>query len=197
MTSSSSIDEAKRLLRIEMLERRRALNPDERADGAAAIAASGLGFVEPAAGAVISGYSAIRDELDPALLLAGLASAGHPLALPVTVARGKALLFRCWEAGASLERGDFSVPVPGENASVVVPGILLVPLLAFDLQGYRLGYGAGYYDRTLAQLRSDGVITAIGLAFDVQQVENVPRDGYDEPLDWVLTPSGPKKIGRV
>ena len=74
-----------------------------------------------------------------------------------------------------------------EDAPVLTPDILLVPLLAFDMNGFRLGYGAGFYDRTLAGLRAKGRVTAIGVAFDEQQVEAVPRDAYDEALDWVLT----------
>ena len=196
MTPQHTIDAAKDVLRERMSARRGGLSAEERAEGAAELARKGLDFIGPAPGAVISGYAAIRDELDPARLIALLASQGHPVALPVTVTRGEPLEFRRWKSGIELQRGDFSVPVPGKDAPVLTPDILLVPLLAFDLEGYRLGYGAGYYDRTLAGLRSQGEIIAVGLAFDAQRVESVPHDGYDERLDWVLTPSGPTRIER-
>ncbi|MDA7947224.1 MAG: 5-formyltetrahydrofolate cyclo-ligase [Hyphomicrobiaceae bacterium] len=196
MAQEHSIDVAKRALREQMYLRRGNLSTRERTEGSAKLAQSGLAFIDLPPGVIIAGYSAIRDELDPARLLASLAGAGHPIALPVTVARGEPLQFRRWTPGAELRPGDFSVPVPGPDAKILVPDILLVPMLAFDRQGYRLGYGAGYYDRTLAALRDQREITAIGLAFDIQQVELVPHDRYDERLDWVLTPSGLLKIER-
>ena len=162
--------------------------------GARALAESALEFISPAPGAVISGYAAIGDELDPLALLSALSAQGHIIGLPVTVARGNPLVFRQWSPGEALERGDFGVPVPSGEAPVITPDILLVPLLAFDARGHRLGYGAGYYDRTLGQLRGKGPAIAVGLAFDEQQVDEVPHDAYDQPLDWVLTPSGPMKI---
>ncbi len=196
MTSEHSIDAAKRSLREDMRARRGALSVPERAEAAAAVSRHGLDFTRPAPGAVVAAYAAIRDELDPAALLTRLAGAGHPIALPVIAARGKPLLFRRWSPGDALLPGEFSVPVPGADAPAVVPDILLVPLLAYDARGYRLGYGAGYYDRTLSDLRDNRQVVAVGLAFDMQQVENVPHEGYDERLDWVLTPSGPSEFER-
>lgn len=196
MTSEHSIDAAKRSLREDMRARRRGLTALARSEGAAAIAEQALDFSRPAPGAVVAGYAAIRDELDPAALLVRLADAGHPIALPVIAARGEPLRFHRWTPGAPLQPGEYAVPVPGADAPAVVPDILLVPLLAYDARGYRLGYGAGYYDRTIAELRSERGVLAVGLAFDIQQVENVPHDGYDERLDWVLTPAGPSEIER-
>ena len=193
---SPSIDAAKHALRNSMSRRRRDLSKQERLAGASAIAESDLGFADVTPDAVISGYAAIRDELDPEQLLVSLSVNGNSIALPATLGRGHPLEFRQWDPGSKLEPGDFSVPVPDENSPVLVPDVLLVPLLAFDLRGYRLGYGAGYYDRTLAELRRERGVAAIGLAFDIQQVENVPHDRYDERLDWVLTPSGARKIER-
>lgn len=196
MTKQNPIDAAKRAMREDMAQRRSALSSGERETGAEALAQAGIAFASPSPGVAVSGYAAIRDELNPLPLLMALAAAGHPVALPVIAHKAAPLTFRAWVPGAPLETGAFSVPVPGEDASEVTPGIVLVPLLAFDMKGHRLGYGAGFYDRTLAGLRARGRVTAIGLAFDVQRLEAVPRDAYDEPLDWVLTPSGPIAIER-
>jgi 5-formyltetrahydrofolate cyclo-ligase len=179
-----------------MTGRRGALSLAVREAGADKIAQTGIGFAAPSSGAVISGYAAIRDELDPLPLLKGLAANGHPVALPVIDRKGAPLNFRQWQPGDTLQPGAFSVPVPEEVATVLVPDILLVPLLAFDSNGFRLGYGAGFYDRTLAGLRERGSVTAIGIAFDEQRLEAVPHDKYDEALDWVLTPSSPIEIER-
>ncbi len=194
MTTQNPIDAAKRALRRDMARRRSALSAEQREAGAQALAQTGIAFASPPPGAVVSGYAAIRDELSPLPLLEALCAGGHPVALPVTAGKGAPLIFRAWRPGAPLETGAFSVPVPGEDAAELTPGIVLVPLLAFDRQGFRLGYGAGFYDRTLAGLRAKGSVTAIGIAFDEQRLEAVPRDAYDEPLDWVLTPTGPIRV---
>ncbi len=194
MTTQNPIDAAKHALRPDMARRRSALNAEQREAGAQALAQTGIAFASPPPGAVVSGYAAIRDELSPLPLLEALCAGGHPVALPVTAGKGAPLIFRAWQPGAPLETGAFSVPVPGEDAAELTPGIVLVPLLAFDRQGFRLGYGAGFYDRTLAGLRAKGSVTAIDIAFDEQRLEAVPRDAYDEPLDWVLTPTGPIRV---
>jgi 5-formyltetrahydrofolate cyclo-ligase len=123
-------------------------------------------------------------------LLRRVAAEGWTLALPV-VAGPAPLRFRTWTFGAPLQSGPFGIPEP-EDGPLAAPDVLLVPLLAFDRHGYRLGYGGGHYDRTLAELRAQGGVTAIGLAFDAQEVAQVPICPYDERLDWILTPSGAK-----
>ena len=194
MTAQNPIDAAKHALRPDMARRRSALTDAQREAGAQALAQAGIAFASPPPGAVVSGYAAIRDEINPLPLLKVLAARGHPIALPVTAGKGAPLIFRAWEPGAPLKTGAFSVPVPGEDAAELTPDILLVPLLAFDAEGIRLGYGAGFYDRTLAGLREKGSVTAIGVAFDEQRLEAVPRGAYDEALDWVLTPTGPIRV---
>lgn len=196
MPVDPAIVATKQTMRVEMMERRDALSATAQREAASEIAATGLDFANPPAGAVVSGYSAMRSELDPLPLMKRLSDVGHPLALPVTPPRGDPLLFRQWRPGARLVDGGFGVRVPGEEAGGVEPDILLVPLLAFDENGFRLGYGAGYYDRTLRSLRARKPVVAIGIAYDEQKVENVPHDDYDEPLDWVLTPSGAVRIER-
>ena len=179
-----------------MMRARARLGAGAREAFSLSLADAGLSFISPPPGAVISGYAAIRDELDPLALLSVLAAQGHPIALPVTVAKAQTLVFRAWQPGAPLEEGSFNVPEPGTDARQLTPEIVLVPLLAFDARGYRLGYGAGYYDRTLASLRREKSTIAIGLAFDAQAVDEVPHDQHDQRLDWVLTPSGPIEIER-
>lgn len=179
------------------MHRREGLSADERQDGARALAETGLDFLKPAASATVSAFAAIGDEINPLPLLKKLHGNGHRLGLPVVLARNQPLIFRLWSPGDPLVRAGFGLRVPDESAEEVTPGILLVPLLAFDGRGYRLGYGGGYFDRTLALLRAKDHVTAIGLAFDIQKVDDVPHADYDERLDWVLTPSGPHKFERA
>jgi 5-formyltetrahydrofolate cyclo-ligase len=195
-SEADSINAAKQALRARMTRLRAEISDDTRAAGARLLADGALEFISPPPGAVISGYAAIGDELNLWPLLETLTASGHPIALPVTVRKGAPLIFRAWKPETPLKTGAFCVPVPDEHAPELEPEILLVPLLAFDRQGFRLGYGAGFYDRTLARLRAHGSVTAIGIAFDEQRVEAVPHDAYDEALDWMLTPSGPIKIER-
>jgi len=120
-----------------------------------------------------------------------LISEGHPACLPVIQGRGLPLLFRAWKPGDTLDTGVWGIQEPQPSAPALDPDVLLVPLLAFDARGYRLGYGGGFYDRTLAGLRLRKHVVAVGLAFDEQRVDDVPHTAYDQRLDWVLTPSGP------
>jgi 5-formyltetrahydrofolate cyclo-ligase len=140
-----------------------------------------------AAGMTIAGYVTIGSELDSRPALETLAAAGATLVLPVTAGQGQRLQFRVWRVGEPLERGPFGTSHPCDRAAVLEPAVVLVPLLAFDRSGRRLGYGAGYYDRTLQALRQAGQVTAIGLAFDGQEVAALPDDPNDQPLDRVVT----------
>lgn len=118
---------------------------------------------------------------------------GYRLCLPVMEGKSKPLIFRDWSPGDPLAETTWGIREPLATAAVLDPDIVLGPLLAFDADGYRLGYGGGFYDRTLARLRALKPIVSIGIAFDEQRVDAVPHADYDEPLDWVLTPSGPIK----
>jgi 5-formyltetrahydrofolate cyclo-ligase len=131
------------------------------------------------------------EELNVWPLLRRLHAAGVPLALPVVEGKGKPLVFRAWTPGDAMDKGVWGIPQPKADKPVLEPDLLLVPLLAFDRTGRRLGYGGGFYDRTLASLRARKPIVAIGLAYDEQRVDAVPHLDYDQRLDWVLTPSGP------
>jgi 5-formyltetrahydrofolate cyclo-ligase len=173
-------------LRAAALTMRDALDNEERARAAQAIAARGLP-VEIARGAIVSGYSPIKSEIDPIPLLRKLAAKGARLALPAVMARGKSLAFRAFAPDDRLLMGPLGILEPSPAAAEVIPDIMLVPLAAFDRLGHRIGYGAGHYDYTLAHLRRAKAITAIGLAFAAQEIEAVPALAHDERLDYVLT----------
>jgi 5-formyltetrahydrofolate cyclo-ligase len=138
-------------------------------------------------GAVASGFWPFGPEIDVRPILYHLHAAGHPIALPVVVKRGLPLLFRAWRPGQALVAGSFGVPRPDKDQPELTPAVLIVPLLAFDRSGYRLGYGGGFYDRTLSGLRGNGRALAVGVGFSAQEVARIPRDATDERLDWMVT----------
>lgn len=138
-------------------------------------------------GAVISGFWPFGPEIDLRPLLHRLHAAGHPIALPVVVRRGLPLIFRAWRPGQELIAGSFGVPRPDKDQPELTPAVLIVPLLAFDRLGYRLGYGGGFYDRTLERLRAQGPVLAVGVGFAAQEVPAVPRDATDQRLDWMVS----------
>jgi len=173
-------------LRAAALAARDALDGERRDAAAQAIAVRGLP-IEINRGTVVAGYSPIRSEIDLTPLTRRLAAEGARLALPVITARGQSLRFRAWSPGDRLVRGALGILEPSPAAAEIIPDVVLVPLAAFDKAGHRVGYGAGHYDRTLAQLRKSRPITAIGLAFDAQEVEVVPSLQHDVALDYVLT----------
>lgn len=133
----------------------------------------------------VAAYVPVRGELDPMPLLQAAVTAGAQAALPRVVGKDQPLEFRAYNVGAPLAVGAYNIPSPDENAALLRPDYLLVPLVAVDGRGYRLGYGGGYYDRTLAAHRPS---TVIGLAYDQQIVEAVPHEAHDAPLDYVMTP---------
>jgi 5-formyltetrahydrofolate cyclo-ligase len=190
LKTAGDIPAQKSGLRAMARQRRAALHAAFRDNGTRAgaqIAANLLQAVPLPDGAIVSGYHAMGDEADPLPALLALAAGGHDLCLPVTPKRGLPLSFRLWRPGNALEPGVWGIPAPPASAPQVEPNVLLVPLLAFDRAGYRLGYGGGYYDRTLAALREKGPVLAIGIAYAGQQVEDVPRAATDQRLDWIVT----------
>lgn len=148
------------------------------------------------AGDVVSGYWPVRDELDIRRLMSGLHDEGVTCALPVVTDRQRPLQFRRWRPGDILEQRSFGLSEPSTAAPQVTPRFLLTPLLAVDANGNRLGYGGGYYDRTLCDLRQTGRVTAVGVCFDAQRVADVPHDGRDQPLDWIVTEKGVYRTAR-
>ena len=154
-----------------------------------AVAERGLALIETLkALPLIAGYHPFRHELNTLPLLGALHSKGFHIALP-RMEKGPALSFRQWCPDSTLEKGRLGVREPQETEPVINPAVILVPLLAFDRKGNRLGYGAGYYDASLRGLRSGRSVVAIGIGFDEQEFPEVPREPQDETLDMILTPS--------
>ena len=140
---------------------------------------------------VYAGYLPIRSEISPLPLIAALHDAGQPIAMPVTPAEGHPLSFRSWAVGDALEDGPYGTRQPPVGTPPVLPNVILAPLLAFDTAGWRLGYGGGFYDRTIADFAARGhKASVIGLAYNGQKLDKVPVGPYDMPLNAVLCPSG-------
>ena len=142
-------------------------------------------------GAVVAGYWPIRDEADPRALMRALAARGHPLALPRIAAKDAALAFHLWRESDTLYDNHHRIAEPAAAAPAATPQILLVPLLAFDAHGHRLGYGGGFYDRTLDALKN---VFAVGVAYAGQEVPALPREAHDRPLDAVITENGLRRF---
>jgi 5-formyltetrahydrofolate cyclo-ligase len=188
----SALQDAKRELRRRMLERRRGL-VSERAGELLIERVRALGPLEPAW--PVSGFWPIGEEIDVKPLLAELDRQGHPIGLPVVIKRGAPLRFRRWRPGDRLTTTHFGLSVPPPEAPELEPRLVIVPLLAFDRLGYRLGYGGGFYDRTLAGLRERATVLAVGVAYSGQEVPAVPRGPEDQRLDWVLTEAEAIRMG--
>jgi 5-formyltetrahydrofolate cyclo-ligase len=172
-------------LRRAALARRTALPSSERAQAAERIAERE--FPLPVDAAIVAGFMPIKSEINPLPLMRKLAAAGARLALPAVAGRGKPLVMRAWAFGAPLTPGVWGIREPEAGAAVVAPDILIVPLLAFDRRGHRIGYGAGYYDLTIVALRSKQATAAVGIAFATQEIVAVPATPRDAALDLVLT----------
>ena len=176
----------KAVLRREALAKRKSVHAVRHAEASAAFARR-LVAEFAVQGKTIAGYWPLGTELDCQPALVALTSAGAEVALPVVAGQGQVLIFRSWVPGDSLEQGPFGTMHPAVRAPLVIPNILLIPLMAFDGTGHRLGYGAGYYDRTVAALRRDGQVITIGIAYDEQQVDVLPADGHDQRMDAIIT----------
>jgi 5-formyltetrahydrofolate cyclo-ligase len=179
--SSTDLIAAKRVARQRALTARAACDPG----CGATLAEHVLREVPPPIGAVVSGFWPMGQEIDIRPLLHALHERGHPIVLPETPKRGNPLIFRLWRPGGVLVPERFGTMRP--TGEVLLPDFLLVPLLAFDRRGNRLGYGAGYYDRTLADLPSR---FRLGVAYATQELDDVPSGPYDARLDAVATERG-------
>ena len=175
----------KKELRIEALANRTRVAEAAGPKAALLIARRLLGDFVFMKGAIVAGYAAIGSEADPFPLMAALSGQGHPLCLPRV--EEKQLAFRAWKPGEPLIPGPMNVPQPAASAKERRPDLLIVPLLAFDNDGYRLGYGAGYYDRYLSEHRAKRTILSVGIAYAGQHMEKLPHEPHDEPLDAVVT----------
>jgi 5-formyltetrahydrofolate cyclo-ligase len=145
---------------------------------------------------VAAGYHALGAELSPWPVLRRLQAAGARVVMPVAPAAGAPLLFRAFAEDQPLEPDAARIPSPTSSAEALTPDLVIAPLIAFDREGYRLGQGGGYYDRTLAALRAGARLFVIGLAYAGQEVDRIPRDAHDQPLDAILTESGYHRIRR-
>ncbi len=138
-------------------------------------------------GAVVSLYHPMKDELDTKPLAEALLDRGFTIALPVVPRKRGPLTFRAFRDGDPLVADRYGIMTPSEDAPIVRPMLIVTPLLAFTRGGARLGYGGGYYDRTLAALRAEGDVLAVGFAFAAQEVERIPLTSRDQRLDWIVT----------
>lgn len=154
-----------------------------------ALAAHLMACIPPEA-KIVAGYSPVRNEINVIPALEQLAVAGHTPCLPAVAAANAPLIFRKWQPKEAMELGMYGIPVPAISNTELTPDALLVPMLAFDAAGRRLGYGAGYYDRTIAALRARGRPLVIGVAYSQQRVDRVPAGEHDQTLDCIVTEKG-------
>jgi 5-formyltetrahydrofolate cyclo-ligase len=185
-----TLDEQKQALRVRARKMRLVADQKEGPVAAAAAALNLLSRLDEIGlrpGAVVAGYWPIATEIDDRPLLARLHERGCVCALPLVAARGGPLVFRRWAPLDEVEPGEHETWQPLASAAEVVPDALIVPLLAFDAAGWRLGQGAGYYDRTLAALRAAAPVVAIGMAYAAQRFAAVPHGPLDQRMDWLLT----------
>lgn len=190
MTPSSDLKAA---LRHEAFDRREAAHAMRETAVPAATdnLLAHLGPLSP--GTVVSGYRPIRSEIDPTPAMEALHRAGARLCVPVIEGRGRPLTFREWSPGCRMTRGHFGAEVP-EDGDWLTPSVVIVPMVAFDRTGHRLGYGGGYYDRTLAKLRAQRDVLAVGFAYAGQLGPDLPAGENDEALDAVVTETGVLKF---
>jgi 5-formyltetrahydrofolate cyclo-ligase len=176
------MSDLKALARSDAFARRAAAHVQGQGQAAEILA----DYLAGEAGKVLSGYMPMRSEIDP---LPAMAVHQGPVGVPVILGKDQALRFREWTPGCRMVEGAFKALIPQEGAWVE-PQVLIVPLLAFDARGFRLGYGGGFYDRTLAGLRAKGPVLAVGFAFAAQEVAEVPTEPTDQRLDAVVTERG-------
>lgn len=139
------------------------------------------------AGQIVSGFLPIGSEIDTRPILVVLREMGLIISLPCVEAENAPLTFREWHPDDVLVKEKFGTMAPANTANEVDPDIILSPMLAFDRAGFRLGYGGGFYDRSLEKLRKEKPVIAIGVSYAAQEVNTVPRDTFDQPLDMILT----------
>ena len=188
-----TIEAAKAALRIKARAIRALLDKDERAEAAGAVAGHFFDGIALASSDVVAAYWRIRDELDCQPILVKLMDSNQTVVLPVVLGPERPLDLRVWEQGASLYESGFGTLAPSELAPRAEPDIVIMPLLGFDGSGTRLGYGGGYYDRTLAAMTRKPRL--VGLAFAAQELEHIPREPHDVPLDAVVTEAGIRHFG--
>ena len=185
MTGAADIATAKAAARTAAFARRKAARAAHTGTTAARRL---LGYLQAQPPGPVSGYMPIRTEIDPLPAMRELAET-RTIGVPVILGPGQPLAFHRWTPDAVMQDGPFGAKIP-QDATPVTPRILILPLVAFDSRGFRLGYGGGFYDRTLAQLRAAGPVLAVGFAYAAQQAENLPIEPTDQPMDAVVTETG-------
>jgi len=171
---------------MRRLRLRLAIDCPDAAESAAALLPRGR-LIRPR---VVGGYHPQGGELDPGPLLARFAAAGAAIALPVAIERASPLAWRAACGPGSFTPDAFGIPAPPTSAASLMPDLIIVPVLAFDRRGGRLGQGAGCYDRSIARLRAAGALTVVGLAYAGQEVDATPVEAHDQALDAILTEKG-------
>jgi 5-formyltetrahydrofolate cyclo-ligase len=177
--------EIKEKLRQQAFSRRAALDRDWRREASRAIAERVLAMPELSEADAVGAYWPIGSEVDPRPIMRGLVKRGQDVALSQVI--HPKLSWRLWRPGDPLVTGGFGVREPGPDAPEVFPAALLVPLAAFDRRGWRIGYGKGHFDRAIAALAERRPLMTVGLAFSVQEVDSVPVESHDRPLDRIVT----------
>lgn len=189
----ATIEDAKAGLRATAHRKRAAIQSDVRREAAKAAAQHFFAHVPLSPRDIVAAYWPIRDEIDCKPVLTRLVDSGQPVCLPVVIGDELPLELRLWGEGEPLYPSGFGTLAPPEGAPIVEPDVILMPLLGFDKEGTRLGYGGGYYDRTLTRLAKIPVL--IGFAFASQEVERIPREAHDIPLDAIVTETGYRAFG--
>ncbi|MBE7200849.1 MAG: 5-formyltetrahydrofolate cyclo-ligase [Parafilimonas terrae] len=185
----------KQELRRAALAARDALGADHRQAASVAIADALLALPELTQARLIGAFWPIRSEVDPRPAAEGLLARGQVVALPQVTQEG--LVFREWRAGDILVSGGFGLSEPDPSLPLVEPDALVVPLAAFDRTGQRIGYGRGYYDGAIERLSRARPLFTVGIGFAVQEVERVPAEPHDRPLDCVITEAGLIRFDRT
>lgn len=194
--TSGDIDAAKAACR-ELATQKRAELADGSPDAAIMLAGHAAHLTACYGCGVYAGYVPISSELSPLALLEHLVGLGCDLALPITPEAGQPLGFHRWEIGGLLDDGPYGTKQPPAGNDECIPDVILAPMLAFDAGGWRLGYGGGFYDRTVAGYRGFGQrVTLIGIAYEGQKVDKIPVGPFDMPLDAVLSPAGMLELER-
>jgi len=179
-----TIREWRKQTRAKLLEQRIGISAEDRAAWSERISQALAAALEPYAGQLIGFYWPFRGEYDPRSILSSMRDKGSRLALPVIVEREQPLVFREWSPGSLMTQGVWNVPMP-ESGEAVLPDLLVVPLVGFDEQGYRLGYGGGFYDRTIAAMTTKP--RTIDVGFELGHLETIYPQPHDIPLETIIT----------
>lgn len=195
MPAPQDVANVKSALRSEAEARRAQAAADDDGSAAVRMADNVMSWRRPVAGDFIGVYWPFRSEIDTRPLIHQLHAAGCVIGLPVVTAKPAPLVFRQWTPDIGLVADRFGVLIPGPEAAELTPRTVVTPLLAFDRRGYRLGYGGGFYDRTLAKLRAEDGVLAVGVGFAGQEMDVVPTAEFDMQLDAVATEKAVLELG--